>query len=61
MSSAQPRPPLIEALAQAGAFPDATEPVRLVETHISYVFLTGRYAYKVKKAIELPFLDFRSL
>jgi aminoglycoside phosphotransferase family enzyme/predicted kinase len=61
VSSARTRPPLIEALAHAHAFPDATEPVRVVETHISYVFLTGRHAYKVKKAIELPFLDFRTL
>jgi len=32
-----------------------------VETHISWVFLTGRYAYKIKKPIKLPFLDFSSL
>ena len=35
--------------------------VRLAETHISWVFLTGRYAYKVKKPIRLPFLDFSTL
>jgi len=35
--------------------------VRLVETHISWVLLAGHYAYKIKKAIALGFLDFSSL
>jgi len=35
--------------------------VDLVETHISYVLLTGVHAYKIKKAIGLEFLDFRTL
>ena len=35
--------------------------VALIETHISYVLLTGQFAYKIKKAVELGFLDFRTL
>jgi hypothetical protein len=35
--------------------------VRLAETHVSWVFLTGRFAYKVKKPVKLPFLDFSTL
>jgi aminoglycoside phosphotransferase family enzyme/gluconate kinase len=35
--------------------------VRLLETHISYVLLTGDYAYKIKKAVRLAFLDFSTL
>src|SRR5579862_7804233 len=35
--------------------------VRLVETHISFVLLTGPFAYKIKKAVRLPFLDFSTL
>jgi hypothetical protein len=35
--------------------------VRLVETHVSWVFLTGRHAYKVKKPVKLPFVDFSTL
>jgi aminoglycoside phosphotransferase family enzyme/predicted kinase len=35
--------------------------VRVVETHISYVLLTGRHAYKIKRAVDLGFLDFTSL
>jgi aminoglycoside phosphotransferase family enzyme/predicted kinase len=33
----------------------------IVETHISYVLLGGEYAYKVKKALNLEFLDFTTL
>jgi len=35
--------------------------VRVAETHISWVFLTGEYAYKVKKPVKFPFLDFSTL
>ena len=33
-------------------------PIRCVETHISRVFLTGPYAYKVKKPVKLSFVDY---
>ena len=36
-------------------------PVRRIETHISYVLLAGAHAYKIKKAVELGFVDFRTL
>ena len=35
--------------------------VEVLETHISYVLLTGRFAYKIKKAVDLGFLDFTTL
>jgi hypothetical protein len=35
--------------------------IRLVETHISWVLLTGPYAYKIKKPVNLGFLDFSTL
>ena len=37
------------------------EPIKLVQTHVSYVVLTGEYAYKIKKAVNFGFLDFSSL
>ena len=37
------------------------QPVRKIETHISTVYLTGEYAYKVKKAVNFGFLDFSTL
>lgn len=37
------------------------QPVEVVETHISWVLLAGDRAYKIKKAIDLGFLDFSTL
>ena len=48
---------LVAALREP-SFWGATEPVELRETHISWVFLTGERAYKLKKPIRLPFLDY---
>lgn len=59
-SAAQAR--LIAALrhpAVHGLPPDAA--VDVIETHISYVILAGGWAYKIKKPLDLGFLDFRSL
>ncbi len=36
-------------------------PMRVVETHASWVVLAGQFAYKIKKAVDLGFLDFSSL
>lgn len=52
---------LVASLRDPTRFGRDCERVQVLETHISYVFLTGRYAYKVKKAVNLGFLDFRSL
>ncbi|MGE5170507.1 MAG: AAA family ATPase [Rudaea sp.] len=40
---------------------DGTRKVTVLQTHISYVLLTGDYAYKLKKAVRLGFLDFSTL
>lgn len=52
---------LIEALLDPSRYPHAAKTVRLMETHISWVLLAGRYAYKIKKAVNLGFLDFTDL
>src|SRR5512143_2792758 len=53
---------LPEALRDPACYPHAVAgPVELVETHISWVLLAGDYAYKVKKPVRLPFLDFSTL
>lgn len=55
-------PALIEQMMQPGFYPHpVTEPIRLMQTHVSYVFLTGDYAYKVKKPVNFGFLDFSTL
>lgn len=52
---------LVSALQQTEAYPEHPVKIDMVETHISYVFLTGKYAYKIKKPLNLGFLDFTSL
>ncbi|MDZ7769262.1 MAG: AAA family ATPase [Woeseiaceae bacterium] len=52
---------LVAGLLSPEAYPHAVERVELVQTHISWVLLTGEFAYKVKKPVELGFLDFRQL
>ena len=55
-------PPLIRALLQNPACYDhPVEKLELVETHISWVVLTGDYAYKIRKPVNLGFLDFSTL
>ena len=52
---------LITALQKPAAYPHPVSAVRLVETHISWVLLTGAYAYKIKKPVQFGFLDFSTL
>jgi aminoglycoside phosphotransferase family enzyme/predicted kinase len=52
---------LIELLTDPRAYPHHTDPVEVHQTHISAVFLAGGYAYKVKKPMDLGFLDFTTL
>jgi aminoglycoside phosphotransferase family enzyme/predicted kinase len=53
--------PLIEALSHAYAYCHPVETVEIRHTHISVVFLAGPFAYKVKKPVNLGFLDFSTL
>lgn len=53
--------PLIDALSQPSAYPFPADDVRVVQTHISAVFLAGPFAYKVKKPVNPGFLDFSTL
>jgi aminoglycoside phosphotransferase family enzyme/predicted kinase len=48
----------ITELASSQAFPFPVTQVEVHQTHISAVFLAGSYAYKIKKPVKLPFLDF---
>jgi len=52
---------LIESLSQGHAFDHPVRDVRVLDTHISWVVLTGDYAYKIKKPIKLAFLDYSTL
>ena len=59
-------PPVAESRARVAALREQLEaregaPVRVVETHVSWVLLAGALAYKLKKPVRLDFLDFTSL
>jgi len=56
-----PVPDFINALHSPTAYPHPVTEVRLIETHISWVLLAGEYAYKIKKPVNLGFLDFSTL
>lgn len=53
--------PLITALQNPALYPHPVEAFQVIETHISWVVLTGEYAYKIKKPVNFGFLDFTSL
>lgn len=54
-------PALHEYLLDPAAYPHPAPAPRLIETHISWVILAGDYAYKLKKPVDLGFLDFSTL
>lgn len=54
-------PSLQKALLNPGIYPDHPKEVGFFETHISLLFFTGNFVYKVKKPVDFGFLDFTSL
>jgi|JI6StandDraft_1071083.scaffolds.fasta_scaffold15761_2 aminoglycoside phosphotransferase family enzyme/predicted kinase len=54
-------PPLIATLLEADRYPDPASGVELIETHASWLLLAGAFAYKIKKPVLLPFLDYSTL
>lgn len=56
-----PLPAPLQHLLGPAAYPHPVGAVRLIETHISWVLIAGDYAYKIKKPVDLGFLDFSTL
>ncbi len=52
---------LVAGLREPACWPDHIGPDQVIETHISSVLLVGDYAYKIKKPLDLGFLDFSTL
>lgn len=52
---------VVEFMSRAGAYDPAPAVVDRIETHASFVFLAGEFAYKIKRSVRLPFLDFSTL
>lgn len=54
-------PERIAVLENPAVFPEHPREIEILQTHLSVVCLSGEFAYKFKKSIELPFADFTSL
>lgn len=60
-TSSQPLDALVRSLGREAAYPHPAGDVEVLHTHVSVVFLAGEFAYKIKKAVDLGFLDFTTL
>jgi uncharacterized protein len=54
-------PDYVRALLRRDAYPHSVHKIELVQTHMSYVFLLDQEVYKLKKPVDLGFVDFTSL
>lgn len=52
---------LIDSLKNPEFYPHSVKEIEVIETHISWLILTGDYAYKIKKPVDFGFLDFTTL
>ena len=52
---------LTASLADASAYPHPVDVVEVRHTHISVVFLAGSFAYKIKKPVDMGFVDYSTL
>lgn len=60
-TSLQTQEVLLQNLQQPSLYPHKIDSFTLLQTHISWVLLTGDFAYKFKKPVDLGFLDFSTL
>ena len=56
-----PLPELVQALLDPKAYPETPSEVTVVQTQMSFVFLTNNYVYKIKKAVNLGYLNYTTL
>jgi aminoglycoside phosphotransferase family enzyme len=54
-------PDLAQALLNPDCYPGTPSDITLVQTSTSYIFLTGDFAYKVKKPVDPGYLDYTTL
>src|SRR5215510_10695625 len=60
-SAMDPHDRLIQALTDRAVYEHPTTEITVLQTHISWIVLTGPYAYKIKKPVNLGFVDFSTL
>jgi aminoglycoside phosphotransferase family enzyme len=54
-------PEMVQALLNPKAYPEIPQQIELAQTQMSFVFLTDDYVYKVKKPVNLGYLDYTTL
>ena len=54
-------PELVQVLLDPRTYPDTPQRVEMVQTQMSFVFLTDNFVYKVKKPVDLGYLDYTTL
>lgn len=52
---------VLKSLLKTDSYPDPTTKVELLQTHVSWIFLTDSHAYKIKKPVDLGFLNFSTI
>ena len=52
---------VVAFLCNPASYPHDAGKIDLIRTHISFVFLAGRYVYKLKRAVKYPYLDFSTV
>ncbi len=52
---------LLSAMEKPETYDEPVKYIKLIQTHISWVFLTGNFVYKIKKPVDFGFLDFSTL
>jgi aminoglycoside phosphotransferase family enzyme len=53
--------PMFRALLESEAYPHKPKKIELLQTQMSFIFLTGEYVYKIKKPVNLGYLDYTTL
>ena len=51
----------LKSLMKPDAYPEEVTSVELIQTHVSYIFLTDQHAYKIKKPVDFRFLNFSTI
>src|SRR5262249_19995660 len=49
---------VVQFLSRPASYPHEAEAISCIETHAAIIFLAGEFAYKLKRAVKLPYLDF---
>ncbi|MFA7061020.1 MAG: AAA family ATPase [Pedobacter sp.] len=52
---------ILESLLKPEAYPEPTHSVELLQTHVSWIFLTDKHAFKLKKPVNFGFLNFSTI